>query len=141
MHIPSFPDTHQRPWTLLEGVDDAEVWIANSNLELNFYLEQDKNAGILQGQGICFNLTLGGEVYLHTTSEGVILLDVTDEATWVNPIIQACTDTQSAQGQVWVLPENTLIQLILGLNTLIATSTIVLRHDFGINRIKTQSNN
>ena len=127
---PNFPDTHQRPWILLEGVDDAEVWVANSNLELNYFLEQDKNAGIPSGQGMCFNLTLGGEVYLHTTSEGMILLDVSADADWVRSVIQACTNAPPAQGQIWVLPENSLIQLIIGLNTLIATSSIVLRHDF-----------
>jgi hypothetical protein len=132
MDKPSFPETHQRPWIVLDGVDDAEVWVANSNLELNFYLEQDKNGGIPVGQGICFNLALGGEVYLHTTSEGMIVLDIADEASWVTPIIEACTNAKPAKGQIWVLPENTLIQLILGLNSLIATSTIVLRHDFGM---------
>jgi hypothetical protein len=129
---PNFPDTHQRPWNQLEGVDDAEVWVANSNQELNFYLEQDRNAGIPVGQGICFTLELGGEVYLHTTSEGMILLDISDDAAWVTPIIAACTSAKPAKGQIWVLPENTLIQLILGLNTLIATSSIVLKHDFGM---------
>jgi len=86
-NAPNFPAAHLRPWTLLNGVDDAEVWVANSNLELNYFLEQDRNAGMPVGQGICFNLSLGGDVYLHTTSEGMILLDVTEEADWVRPIL------------------------------------------------------
>ncbi|MET3105841.1 hypothetical protein AAKU67_000183 [Oxalobacteraceae bacterium GrIS 2.11] len=129
---PNFPATHLRPWNLLDGVDDAEVWVANSNLELNYFLEQDRNAGMPVGQGICFNLSLGGDVYLHTTSEGMILLDVTEDADWVRPIIEACTFAKPAKGQIWVLPENTLIQLILGLNSLIASSSIVMHHDFGM---------
>jgi hypothetical protein len=132
MDTPSFPDSHQRPWISLDGVDDAEVWVANSNLEINYFLEQDHKGGMPVGQGICFNLELGGEIYLHTTSEGMILLDVSDDAAWATPIIAACTNAKPAKGQIWVLPENTLIQLVLGLNTLIASSTIVLHHHFGI---------
>ena len=129
----NFPaDAHQRPWMTLDGVDDAEVWIANSNLELNFYLEQDRNAGLPNGQGICFELELGGEIYIHTTSEGMILLDVTEPAEWVTPILSACTGGQPAKGRIWVLPENTLVQLILGLNSLIKTYKIVLQHQYGM---------
>jgi hypothetical protein len=131
MDTPSFPHSHQRPWQHLEGVDEAEVWIANTNLELNYFLEQDRNAGMPSGQGICFTLEQGGEIYLHTTSEGMILLDVTEEAGWTTPIVEACGG-KSHGGQIWVLPENALVQLILGLNTLIAQSTIVLRHEFGL---------
>jgi len=125
-------DTQQRPWQLLDGVDDAEVWIANSNLELNFYLEQDRNAGIPSGQGICFEMELGGEIFIHTTSEGMILLDVSDDAAWITPILSACTGSKPARGQIWVLPENTLVQLILGLNSLISSYRVVLQHDFGM---------
>jgi len=129
-HFPA--DAHQRPWLSLQGVDDAEVWIANTNLELNFYLEQDKNAGLPNGQGICFELELGGEIYLHTTSEGMILLDVTDAAEWVAPILSACTGSKPPKGRIWVLPENTLVQLVLGLNSLIKTYSIVLQHAYGM---------
>lgn len=132
MHPPGFPDTHERSWKLLESVDDAEIWIANINLELNFFLDQDKNASMPIGQGICFTLEQGGEIYLHTNSEGMILLDVTKEASWITPIVEACGASQSSNGQIWMLPENTLTQLILGLNTLIAKSAIVLQHDFGL---------
>ncbi|PRC91542.1 hypothetical protein [Solimicrobium silvestre] len=131
MHTP-FPETHQRPWLALNGVDEAEIWVANSNLELNYFLEQEQNSGLPIGQGICFALELGGELFLHTTSEGILLLDVTEAAEWVVPIIAACTGAAPARGQIWILPEDTLIQLILGLNSLIASSSIVLRHDFGM---------
>ena len=122
----------QRPWHCLEGVDDAEVWIANSNLELNFYLEQDRNAGLPSGQGICFELELGGEIFIHTTSEGMILLDVTEPAEWAAPVLSACTGSKPVRGRIWVLPENTLAQLILGLNPLIKSFQIVMQHDYGM---------
>ena len=129
---PQLPQSHQRPWESLNGVDDAEIWIANSNLELNFFLEQDKNAGQPLGQGICFELDLGGEIYVHTTSEGMLLLDVTPEAEWAAPIIAACSNAQAPRGQIWILPEDSLVQLLLGLNSLIASSRIVLQHEFGL---------
>ena len=72
---------------------------------------------------------------MHTTNEGIILLDVTEQASWVAPLIEACTNTKPAKGQIWVLPEDTLIQLILGMNTLIAHSEIVLAHEFHIRGI------
>ena len=125
------PESHQRPWQLLHGVDDAEIWVANSNLELNFYLEQNRHSTEPHGQGMCFGLELGGEIYLHTTSEGMLLLDVSEEAQWAAPIIAACAGVDVARGQIWILPENTLIQLILGLNSLVATSSIILQHSFG----------
>jgi len=125
-------DAQQRPWLWLDGVDDAEVWIANSNLELNFYLEQDRGAGLPSGQGICFELELGGQIFIHTTSEGMILLDVTEAADWTTPILSACTNSHPARGRIWVLPENTLIQLILGLNSLIKSYAIVMQHDYGM---------
>ena len=84
------------------------------------------------GQGICFELVHGGQIYLHTTSEGVLLLDVTPEAEWIAPIITASTHTAAPRGQIWIVPEDTLIQLILGLNSLIASSSILLQHDFGL---------
>jgi len=131
-NVPHLPEIHNRPWDLLSGVDDAEVWVANSNLELQFFCEQDKKAGLPMGQGVCFTLALGGELFLHTTSEGMIFLDVTGEAEWVTPIVASCTGAKPAKGQIWVLPEGTLIQLLLGLNSLIATSRIVLQHNFGM---------
>ena len=122
----------QRPWQPLEGVDDAEVWVANSNLELNYLLEQQ--GGMPDGQGICLTLTLGGEIYVHTTSEGMTLLDVTDDAAWAAPIIAACTSAAAPRGQLWVLAENSLVPLILGLNPLIECYQIVLSHAFRIVR-------
>lgn len=122
----------QRRWQPLEGVDDAEVWVANSNLELNYLLEQQ--GGLPNGQGICLTLTLGGEIYVHTTSEGITLLDVTDEASWATAIITACTSAVAPRGQYWILDENSLVQLIMGLNPLIDHYRIVLSHEFRVAR-------
>jgi hypothetical protein len=34
------------------------------------------------------------------------------------------------RGQIWILPQHVLMQLILGLNTLVASSRLVVRHEF-----------
>ncbi|MFX7764186.1 hypothetical protein ABTK05_21235, partial [Acinetobacter baumannii] len=82
------------------------------------------------GQGICFTLELGGDIHLHTTPEGQILLDVSEEASWAAPVISAAANVPAPAGSVWVLPPDTLTQLILGLSGLIATSQFVLRHEY-----------
>jgi hypothetical protein len=38
---------------------------------------------------------------------------------------------------LWILPDDTLIQLVLGLSSLIATSMLVVGHQFGAKRSKT----
>ena len=127
-------ESTERPWIMLSGVDEAEIWVANINLEIKFYLEQPPNPvlGQSQGQGICLELLHGGKLVIHTTSEGMVLLDMSTEAEWIAPVITACSGTPAPRGQVWVLPEDTLIQLLLGLNSLIASTSIIMNHEFGL---------
>lgn len=129
--IPHIPESHQRPWTALNDIDEVKTWIANCNLELRYYIEEDRNSRLPKGQGICFALELGGEIFVHTTMEGIILLDVTDDAAWATPVIISSTGAKEPKGQIWILPEGSLIQLVLGLNSLIASTTLVLQHDYG----------
>jgi hypothetical protein len=82
------------------------------------------------GQGICFTLAHGGELYLHTNSEGDVLLDLTPEAGWIAPIVEASTQVVAPRGQIWILPQHVLLQLILGLNPLLVSSRLVIRHEF-----------
>jgi hypothetical protein len=130
------PESTERPWLSLNSVDDAEIWIANTNLEIKFYLEQAQggyaSAGQTDGQGICFELIHGGKLFLHTTSEGVLLLELSADADWIAPVIAACSGTPAPRGQRWILAEDSLIQLVLGLNSLIATSSVIMHHDFGL---------
>lgn len=118
------------PWIVLGTTYDVEMWIDNYNRELQRCVS-DKNP---VGYGICFNLLHGGEIYLHTTSEGEIVLDVTPEAEWVAPVITATTQVQAPSGQIWALPGEVLTQLILGLSTLVASTRLVTEHDFKIRK-------
>jgi len=65
-----------------------------------------------------------------STTEGAILLDVTPEAEWVAPVITAATGIEAPRGQMWVLPDDKLTQLVLGLSSLIASTRMVLSHRY-----------
>jgi hypothetical protein len=115
-----------RPWIVLGSTYDVEAWIDNYNRDLQQTVKKD-NA---KGSGICFLLELGGEIYLHTTSEGDILLDVSEDAAWVGPLISAATTVAAPPGPVWALPGDTLTQLILGLSGLISATRMVISHTY-----------
>lgn len=120
----------ERPWIVLHTTYDVEAWIDNYNRELQRAIENTRAAGY----GICFRLAHGGEIYLHTTSDGDVLLDVTPEAEWVAPLIAAATQVETPPARLWALPGHTLTQLVLGLSSLIAATRIVQQHDFKIKK-------
>lgn len=115
-----------RPWIVLQTTHDIEAWMDNLNRDLQQF-EHKANAS---GYGICFSLEEGGEIFVHTTSEGDVLLDVTSDAEWVAPVITAVTGVAAPRSQIWALPADTLTQLVFGLNSLIASTRIVLDHSF-----------
>lgn len=115
-----------RPWIVLGSTYDVEAWIDNYNRDLQQTIKKDNT----KGSGICFLLELGGEIYLHTTPEGDILLDVSEEAAWATPVIAAATATTAPPGPVWALPGDTLTQLILGLSGLISATRMVVSHTY-----------
>lgn len=119
-----------RPWIDLKTTYDVEAWIDSYNRDLQRHVEK-KN---VSGYGICFCLAEGGEIFMHTTSEGDVLLDVTPEADWVAPLIAAATHVPAPQTQIWSLPGHALTQLVLGLSSLIGSARIVLQHDFRVRK-------
>ena len=60
-----------------------------------------------------------------------VILDVEPDASWVAPLIMAATGTEQPAGSIWVLPDDKLVQLLLGLSTLVESSLIVTGHNFG----------
>ncbi|WP_342120865.1 hypothetical protein [Pseudoduganella sp. OTU4001] len=116
------------PWTALETPQDVELWIAEHDLALKEHVGKQET-----GYGVCFSLAEGGDIYMQTT-EGAVILDVTPEADWVEPLLCAVSGMEPPKGRVWALPEDKLIQLILGLSTLIASTTLVVGHNFGRRR-------
>lgn len=130
------PPPATRPWIHLDNSGDVEGWIESYNRDLQRTLNRpdSQSFGMNQGQGICFTLTEGGEIYLHTTADGDVLLDVTPEAEWVTPLISTATGAAPPGSQIWGLPGHALTQLVLGLSMLIASTRIVPKHDFRVRR-------
>ncbi|GJI91188.1 hypothetical protein [Duganella hordei] len=118
------------PWSGLETPADVELWIAEHNLSLQEHIGKNET-----GYGVCFTLAEGGEIYMQTTQDGALILDVTPEAEWVAPLIMAAARVDEAPaGRLWVLPDDKLIQLMIGLSGLIASSILVAGHNFGLRR-------
>jgi hypothetical protein len=118
------------PWSGLETPADVELWIAEHNLSLQENIAKNET-----GYGVCFTLAEGGEIYMQTTQDGALILDLTPEAEWVSPLIMAAARIDEAPaGRVWVLPDDKLIQLMIGLSGLIASSMLVVGHNFGLRR-------
>ncbi|HVL77148.1 MAG TPA: hypothetical protein VM406_14125 [Noviherbaspirillum sp.] len=115
-----------RPWIPLQSTYDVEAWIDSYNREL----QRAAGKANAAGYGICFQLSHGGELYMHTTPEGEVLLDVTHEAQWVAPLIAAAAQVPEPAGRIWSIPADRMTQLIFGLSSLIDASRIVLAHDF-----------
>lgn len=121
-----------KPWMDLRNVGEAELWIEEHNRDLQRYAIK---AGAT-GYGVRFNLAHGGEITMHTNQDGDILLDLTPEAEWVAPLITAATRVTPPGRQIWVLPGDTLVQLIFGLNSVIESSRTVLSHQFRANKLR-----
>jgi hypothetical protein len=113
------------PWTALETPQEVELWIDEHNRSLQEHIGPQET-----GYGVCFTLAAGGNVYMQTSGDA-IMLDVDADARWVSPLIMAATRTPEPAGQLWVLPEDKMIQLIIGLSCLVASTTLISGHKFG----------
>lgn len=122
---PEAPRFRPCPWIELLTPQDVEAWIDEHNRSLMAHIGPQET-----GVGVCFTLAEGGQLFMQTTGDAVIL-DVEPDAQWIAPLIVAATGTSEPQGQIWILPDDKLIQLIIGLSTLVASTTLVSGHNFG----------
>lgn len=122
---PDQPRFKPRPWTPLETPQDVELWIDEHNAAMQELIRPQET-----GVGICFTLAEGGTVHMQTT-EDAIVLDVDDDAAWIAPLIMAATGAEQPRGHYWLLPDDRLVQLILGLSMLVQSTTLVTGHNFG----------
>ena len=113
------------PWSPLETPQDVELWIAEHNQTMLELIKPQET-----GVGVRFRLAVGGDIYMQTTADA-ILLDVEPDASWVAPLIMAATGASQPEGHIWALPDDKLVQLLLGLSTLVESSLIVTGHNFG----------
>ena len=118
------------PWTHLLTVYEAEGWIEFFNQDLQKNVLRTNAAGY----GFCFTLAAGGDIFVHTTQEGYVLLDVTPDAQWAAPVIAAAANVAQPDTQVWHFPDDRLVQFVLGLSSLVASTTMVLQHDFNLKK-------
>ncbi|AVR97355.1 hypothetical protein [Pseudoduganella armeniaca] len=118
------------PWTGLETPADVELWIAEYNLALQEHIRPNET-----GYGVKFTLAEGGDIYMQTV-DNAIVLDVSADADWVAPLIVAVARVEPPKGSLWILPDDKLIQLIMGLSSLIASTTLVVGHNFGRQRLR-----
>ena len=116
----------ETPWIALHTSFDVEAWIDNLNRDLQRVI----GSKVTQGAGVCFRLTEGGMIFLHTNGDGDVLLDVTPEAEWVTPVIVAATAVTAPGTALWLLPGGVLTQLLLGMSSLIGSTQLVLAHAF-----------
>ena len=119
------PRFRPRPWIHLETPQDVELWIAEHDQALQELIKPQET-----GYGVCFTLAEGGNIYMQT-HEDAIQLDVDEEASWVAPLIVAATGAEVPRGSYWLLPADRLIQLVIGLSSLVASTTLVVGHRFG----------
>jgi hypothetical protein len=119
------PRFRPRPWTPLETPQDVELWIDEHDRCLQELIAPEET-----GVGVCFTLGVGGNLYMQTGTDAV-LLDVDADAAWVAPLITAATGVEAPRGSYWVLPDDKLIQLIVGLSSLVESTTLVSGHRFG----------
>ncbi|WP_295999424.1 hypothetical protein [Rugamonas sp.] len=114
------------PWSGLETAADVELWIEEHNRSM-----QDNIGRNESGYGVCFTLAEGGDVFLQTTQDGYLVLDVTPDADWIAPLIMAVAGIERPKASVWIMPDDKLIELMMGLSSLIASSILVVGHHFG----------
>lgn len=119
------PRFRPRPWIHLETPQDVELWIAEHDQALQELIKPQET-----GYGICFTLAEGGNIYMQTTDDAIVL-DVEEDAAWIAPLIVAATGAEIPRGAYWVLPDDKLTQLIIGLSSLVASTTLVVGHRFG----------
>lgn len=119
------PRFRPRPWIHLETPQDVELWIDEHNLAMQELIKPQET-----GYGICFTLAEGGNIYMQTAEDAVVL-DVEEDAAWVAPLIVAATGAEAPRGHYWLLPADKLTQLVLGLSSLVASTTLVVGHRFG----------
>ncbi|MGV3741153.1 MAG: hypothetical protein ACO1NO_02450 [Burkholderiaceae bacterium] len=120
----------ERPWIKWENTFEIEAWIDTYNRDMRRIVTDPRASGY----GICFILEAGGEIYLHTTPEGIVLIDVPADAEWIIPVLEAVTQEAAPKSQVWTLPPEKLTQLIFGLSSLIKSTKMVLNHEFRLKK-------
>jgi len=119
------PRFRPRPWIHRDTPQDVGLCIAEHDQAMQ-ELSKPQETGV----GIRFTLAEGGDIYMQTGADAIVL-DVEPDAAWIAPLITAATGAEPPPGQYWLLPDDRLVQLIIGLSSLVASTTLVVGHRFG----------
>lgn len=125
MNQAAAPRFRPRPWVELLTPQDVEAWIEEHNACMQEMIGPRET-----GAGIRFDLAPGGSLTMQTQEDAVVV-DLDCDAEWIAPLIVAATNVEPPKGRLWVLPADRLVQLILGLSTLVASTILVTGHHFG----------
>lgn len=125
MNQAAAPRFRPRPWVELLTPQDVEAWIEEHNACMQEMIGPRET-----GAGIRFDLAPGGSLTMQTQEDAVVV-DLDCDAEWIAPLIVAATNVEPPRGRLWVLPADRLVQLILGLSTLVASTILVTGHHFG----------
>lgn len=120
-----------RPWIARQSPQEIEAWIDQLNHELQQIGRDRPSLASERGAsaGVCLMLAHGGEICVSTNPDGDVLLDVSSDASWISPLIVAATDVQPPRGALWIIPGGRLIELMMGLNSLIEAERLVWRRN------------
>ena len=128
MNQAAAPRFRPRPWVELLTPQDVEAWIEEHNACMQEMIGPRET-----GAGIRFELAPGGSLTMQT-QEDAVMVDLDTDAEWIAPLIVAATSVEPPKGRLWVLPADRLVQLILGLSTLVSSTILVTGHTFGARR-------
>ena len=128
MNHAAAPRFRPRPWVELLTPQDVEAWIEEHNACMQEMIGPRET-----GAGIRFELAPGGSLTMQTQEDAVVV-DLDPDAEWIAPLIVAATAVEPPKGRLWILPADRLVQLILGLSTLVSSTILVTGHPFGVRR-------
>jgi hypothetical protein len=85
----------------------------------------------ISGTAICFKLRDGGEIFVHSRPNDLVVLDITSEGLWLVPMLAKFSVSQmQPDAHVWGLHRKWRPQLFIFLNSLSSATRTIEKHGF-----------
>lgn len=101
-------------------------WLTNSKKDVVELTGKMK----IRGKAICFSLKNGGEVFVHSIDENIVLLHITEQAEWLLSALSKFSVGKKSDSEIWVMPKNREHQLFIYLNSISSATRSVQGHTF-----------
>lgn len=101
-------------------------WQSNSKKGVDELTEKMK----IRGKAICFSLKNGGEIFVHSIDENIVLLHITEQAEWLLSALSKFSVGKKSDSEIWVMPKNREHQLFIYLNSISSATRSVKGHTF-----------